>query len=265
MSWAIVNGIRLHYEVAGQGDPVLLVAGMSMPGSMWAPQVKALAPHFRVITFDHRGIGASVRATPRETIAEMADDAFAVLDAAGVNGANVYGISMGGLVAQEMALARPSRVRSLVLGCTGAPSDVTPRDGRIATLRYYIPPRVLFRLMKFHMYARGTAAALIDEDRDVFTRTPVNRAAFFAQGRAQASYRSRSRIATISAPTLVLHGDKDKIVPLKYGEELAAVIPGARLHVLSGAGHVYTTDTPEQANAAVQDFLAEKSGVVPAE
>src|SRR5262245_13755036 len=124
MPYAVINKIRMHYEIVGHGDPVLLINGLSAPAAGWALQVQALAPHFRVVTFDNRGVGETdLPPEPVYTTAQMADDAAAVLRHLKVARAHVLGASMGGTIAMELALRHPRLVRSLTLACTWAEAD----------------------------------------------------------------------------------------------------------------------------------------------
>jgi pimeloyl-ACP methyl ester carboxylesterase len=254
MAWT-EGAVPLWWEEQGSGEPLLLVMGHIYGMRMWHRVVPALAQHYRVISFDNRGIGQSPPAAGPHSIADMADDAFAVLDAAGVDAAHVYGASMGGLIAQEMALARPERVRSLVLGCTGCPSDETAPSARFAALKYRIPLRLFAPLMKKSMYGSGTDRALIEEDVRILLDIPVRPSALATQARGIAAYRSRSRVSSIEVPVLVLHGTEDKVVPVERGEELHEAVPHSQLVRLEGAGHNYTTDATTLANQAVLDFL----------
>jgi pimeloyl-ACP methyl ester carboxylesterase len=186
----------------------------------------------------------------------MAADAFAVLDAAGVASAHVYGASMGGLVAQEMALSQPERVRSLVLACTGAPSDETAPTKRPTGWQFRIPTRLLTGAVRKTMYSADVPKELVDEDLRILVGTKTSAAALTEQARAIADYRSLDRVGAISIPTLVLHGTRDTVVDYDRGVELAEAIPGARLHTLVGAGHNYSTEAGPEANDAVLGFLA---------
>src|SRR5216117_1508490 len=124
MAYAIVNGIRVHYDVSGDGPPVLLISGLGAPAASWALQVKALAPHFRVVTLDNRGVGESdLPPDPVYTTAQLADDAATLLRQLKIDRAHVIGASMGGTIAQELAIRHPRLVRSLVLACTWTEAD----------------------------------------------------------------------------------------------------------------------------------------------
>ncbi len=254
MAWT-EGPVPLWWEEQGKGEPLLLVMGHIYGMRMWHRVVPVLAERYRVISFDNRGIGKSRPAAGPHSIADMAHDAFAVLDAAGVTSAHVYGASMGGLIAQEMALSRPDRIRSLVLGCTGCPGDETSPSARFAALKYRIPLRLFAPLMKKSMYGASTEQDLIEEDVRILLDIPVAPQALVAQARGIAAFRSRARVADIAVPVLVLHGTEDKVVPVERGHELHHAIPHSRLLLLEGAGHNYTTDATALANQAVLDFL----------
>jgi pimeloyl-ACP methyl ester carboxylesterase len=254
MAWTD-GPVPVWWEEQGSGEPLLLVMGHIYGMRMWHRVLPALAERYRVISFDNRGIGRSHAAAGPHSIGAMADDAFAVMDAAGARSAHVYGASMGGLIAQEMALTQPERVRSLVLGCTGCPSEETASSARFAGLKYRLPLRVFAPLMRRMMYGTGTDRALIEEDVSLLLDIPVVPHALVAQARGIAEYRSHSRVSAIAAPVLVIHGDQDNVVPVERGRELHREIPGSQLLILEGAGHNYTTDATEVANQAVLDFL----------
>ncbi len=247
----------LWWEESGDGEPVLLVMGHMFGLEMWHRVRPALAERYRVICFDNRGVGRSGRARGPYRIAEMAADSFAVLDAAGFASAHLYGASMGGLVVQEMALSRPDRVRSLVLACTGCPSDETVPKGRPGSWLFRVPTRLLAPVLRRSMRSPGVAEQLIDEDVRIIVNTRKSAAALTEQARAIADYRSRDRVGAITAPTLVLHGTADIVVDYERGVELARSIPGARLHTLDGADHNYARDAGREANDAVLRFLAD--------
>lgn len=250
----------IWWQEEGDGVPLLLVMGQSFGSRMWHRAVPALARHNRVLSYDNRGIGRSGRPRGAFGIADLAADALAVLDAAGVDRAHVYGVSMGGLVAQELALRSPERVRSLILGCTGAP-DGTARPAHRGWLVRLVPRWLVVRLVPgavaASLYGPGAPPDEVREDLAILASTPAPGWVIDLQGRAIAAYESRSRVGGLRVPTLVLHGTADRVVPVARGEELAALIPGARLHVLQGAGHNYLTGATDEANGAVQRFVAE--------
>lgn len=257
MAWT-GGDLPVWWEERGQGEPLLLVMGHIYGMRMWHRVVPALAEHHRVITFDNRGIGRSPAAPGPHSIRAMAADAVAVLDAAGVASAHVYGASMGGLIAQEMALVYPHRVRSLVLGCTGCPSDKASRPARFARLKYRIPLRLFAPFMRTSMYGSATDRSLIDEDVALLLDIPVSSSALAEQARAIAGYRSSEQVRGIKVPVLVLHGEEDKVVPVARAHELHEAIPGSSLTVFERAGHNFTTDVTEAANSAVLTFLYEQ-------
>jgi len=249
---------RIWWEGSGHGTPVLLVMGHAFGSAMWHRAVGVLARDHRVLTFDNRGIGLSGDVRTPFGIGDMAADAVEVLDAAGVESAHVYGVSMGGLIAQELALAHPDRVRSLVLGCTGAPDGSEPRT-RVGALQRLVPASLAIRLfpkaVAATLYGEAPPAEAVREDLAILARTRLPRRVLAFQRAAIEDYESASRVGSILVPTLVLHGTADRIVPSHQGRRLAELVPGASLHMLDGAGHNYLTDSADEANRVVSQFL----------
>jgi pimeloyl-ACP methyl ester carboxylesterase len=252
----------LHFESTGDGPPVLLVMGLGLPGDAWWRTVPVLARACRVITFDNRGSGRSALPAGALTLAGMAADAVAVLDAAGVERAHVYGISMGGMIAQELALTHPERVGALVLGATspGGAAATPPDRATLAFLaRRAVMPDEEGRWASVpYVYSARTrreGGARIGEDFARRRAYAFQRGGYQAQLAAAAAHDAAARLGAIAAPTLVLHGAEDRMVPPANGRALAAAIPGARLLELADAAHLYTTDEPG-ADEAVLEFLS---------
>jgi pimeloyl-ACP methyl ester carboxylesterase len=245
---------RLWWDEEGSGDPVLLVMGFSYPAQMWHRVWPALTDQFRVIRFDNRGVGQSDVPKASYSIADMADDAFAVLDAAGVERAHVYGASMGGGIAQEMALRHPERVASLVLGCTAAPGDSGGKPRRIPWYVRLIPPRIIISRRAGRNYGDDVPAEAIAADQAILRTSKRSARGLIGQAQAVAAYSSKDRVPSITAPTLVLHGDLDSTVPVEMGKELASLIPGARLEIIQGARHNFITSIDCPANRFVKEF-----------
>jgi len=252
----------LPFESTGDGPPVLLIMGLGLPGDAWWRTVPVLARACRVITFDNRGAGRAEPVAGPLKIAGMAADAVAVLDAAGVERAHVYGMSMGGMIAQELALGFTERVGSLVLGATSAGGALaTPPDpatlaflarratmpdeeGRWASVPYVYSERT-----------RGSGGARIGEDFARRRGHAFQPAGYRAQLAAAVGHDAAARLGAIAVPTLVVHGAEDRMVPPANGRALAATIPGARLLEVEDAAHLYTTDEPA-ADEAVLEFLS---------
>ncbi len=255
------SGIRIAWEETGSGEPVLLVMGHAYPRGMWHRVVPALSPYYRVITFDNRGVGESEKPAGPYTIEQMAADSVAVLDAAGVESAHIYGVSLGGLIVEEIALTYPERVRSLIVGCSGAMSTdkIKPPPKGVALLMGkvlpHLPPKLRLRITEPFGYGPNRDKAKVAEDRAIIAGVEFDMVGIEGQAAATAAYRSSERVGAIRVPTLVLHGDADRMVTVEWGKELAALIPGAKLIIYPGAGHNYITDATEQSNADVLSFL----------
>ena len=260
MPFADRNGCRIYWEESGAGDPLLLIMGLGYSLEMWHRTRPAMAKHYRTIVFDNRGAGKSEVPAGPYAIAQMAEDAAAVLDAAGVERAHVYGISMGGMIAQELALNHPERVRSLILGCTacGGSSAVAAAPVVMQTLmaRATMTPEEGAEAMVPFIYSAATPRTRIDEDLAIRRRTFPQAAGYLAQIQAIVAWSAADRIANLRVPALVLHGEADRLVPPENGRILARKIPGARLTLFENASHIYPTDEPEASNQAALGFLA---------
>ncbi len=259
------DGTNLHYEISGSGVPVLLVMGLGMTASAWWRTIPVLAESFRVIAFDNRGVGRSDHPPGPYTLARMAEDAVAVLDATGVDRAHVYGISMGGMIAQEIALRYPGRVRALVLGATTAGGKIaTAPDERTLSFvrrRPSMPAEEGAWASVPYSYSARTRerhAERIGEDVVRRLAMPLDPTGYLGQLAAASRHDCAERLGEVSAPTLVVHGVEDRLIPQANGRILADSIPGARLLLLEEAAHLYTTDEP-QADREVMHFITSSS------
>jgi 3-oxoadipate enol-lactonase len=255
------NGARIHYKVQGEGTPVLLIMGHRYSSKMWWPLLPELVKRHRVITFDNRGTGES-DVKPGFSLKQMAADGLAVMDAAGVERAHVYGVSMGGGIAAELAVQAPQRVISLVLGCTALWSAEKPRMPAWMRMLYYLPPKLLALILgKRDGYGSAAPADLRAKDEAQIAADVYSTRGVAAQAKAIAGHVATvESIAALSMPTLVLHGDEDTLVPLKYGEEFHRVIPGSRMVTFQGAAHNYLIARLPESTAAVMDFFDEADG-----
>jgi pimeloyl-ACP methyl ester carboxylesterase len=252
---------QLHWESTGEGPPVLLVMGLGLSGGAWWRTVDTLSRRFRVITFDNRGAGRSRGLTPAYTTEALADDAVAVLDAIGIERASVYGLSLGGMVAQQLALRHPRRVRSLVLGATtpGGRRAQFADDQVMAFFRGRgdLPREEAAWASVAYNYGRRCRdehADRIAEDIRRRLSSEFDEAAYQAQLMAAALHNCASRLHRIGVPTLVVHGEDDRVVPVANAHLMASRLRRGRLHLLAGTGHLYTTEAPE-ADTEVARFL----------
>ena len=251
MAAALDGRTRIHWETAGDGPPVLLIMGLGLSGGAWWRTVPVLSRSLRVITFDHRGIGRSESPTPAYTVEAMADDAVCVIDDLGLDAVHVYGFSLGGMVAQQMALRHPERVRALVLGAThpGGRRVAPPDDEVVAFVRRRLRMRsdeAAWASVPYNYGARfrSTQRERIAEDIEVRLQNPFDVRAYRAHLYAASLHNCYGRLERIAAPTLVVHGGEDRMVPVANAQLLADGIPGAQLRILEESGHLYPTEEP---------------------
>jgi len=259
MAFVENQGARLYWDEQGQDDPLLLIMGLGWASPMWHRSRPALSARYRTIALDNRGVGRSDVPPGPYPIALMASDAVAVLDAAGIEKAHVFGVSMGGMIAQEFALQYPHRVRSLVLGCTaaGGPTAVRaePQVLEVLTRRGPNPEEYAAAINPF-IYDSGTPRERIQEDMALRKQWWPDADGYFAQFQGIIAWEAYSRLAQITAPTLVVHGETDQLVPPQNGQLIAERIQGAKLVMIPRASHVLATDQPTATHRAVFEFLS---------
>jgi pimeloyl-ACP methyl ester carboxylesterase len=253
-------GVRLHYEVTGPktGEPIVLVMGLGMDMSGWDEMLPYLEG-FRVLRIDNRGAGLSDAPNRPYSIPGMARDVIAVMDAARMETAHIYGASLGSMIAQEIALSHRDRVRTLILGCPSPGVVSVPGSLRMLTLLLtrtrYTPEEAFARAAPFLFHT-----ALEDPDalkRALLQRqtAPFQPVGFRRQLEAVLRWSSLRRLPSLRVPTLVIHGDHDRLIPTINGRLIARLIRGAKLHIVKGAGHVYSVDAPGEAAREVVGFL----------
>ncbi len=259
-----IDGADLHYERRGAGEPLLLVQGMSGHSLHWGePFLSALERDFELVLYDHRGVGRSAPHEGPITIAGLASDARGLLDALDIPQAHVLGISMGGMVAQELALAAPDRVLTLTLGatyCGGAGSKFTEdrvvNDIALAIMSGDADRKVRtgWEFSVSPGYASGEGN--FERFTEVAVSYPVPLAVIMAQVQAIVAHDTSARLAEIAAPTLVVHGTADQMLAARNGELVASLIPGARLELLDGVGHLFFLEEPERVAKLVAEHAA---------
>jgi len=258
------NGnVSLVYESRGEGVPLLLVHGLGYDRAGWGPIVAPLAERFRVVSFDNRGVGESDAPRGPYSARQLAEDAVAVLDDAGVESAHVVGTSLGGMIAQELALGWPARVRRLVLACTtpgGSRAFPLPdRTLRLFARSVSLPQREAIRRFVANALADETVRRrpeLVEEIAAQRLACAPPEHGWRAQAAAGAAFDAFDRVERIEAPTLVLHGTADNVVDVRNSELLAARIPHARLELFPGLGHLFFWEDPERFVRLVTEFLA---------
>jgi pimeloyl-ACP methyl ester carboxylesterase len=252
---------RLAYTVRGAGEPLVLIMGLGATGEAWDLHARAFAARFRCFLVDNRGAGGSEAPPGPYTTAAMADDYAALIRSLGLGAVRAVGISMGGAIAQELALRHPDLVRSLVLACTWGRCDGYTRRvfEHFADARAALSPAQFVRLLQLwiwspHHVDRHEAELRAAEQEAARAWMPL--AAFEAQCHACVTHDTLDRLGALAAPTLITAGARDVFTPPALSHELAAAIPGAELRTFAGAGHAHHWEVLDEWNAAVSSWLA---------
>lgn len=260
MPYVTNDGAKIHWEAQGQGTPVLLIMGHLYSSRMWYPLLETLARTHRVITFDNRGTGES-DTTGNVTVEQMTSDALAVLDAAGERKAHIYGVSMGGGIAGEFGMAHPERCLSVTLGCTMLKQTREGHGNQRAPWIYHMPRWlvrwVLRKAAKPENYGSAAPRDAALHDIAVIAGDRWTMKGVREQNMAITKYmttRERAQ-AKLTMPVLVLHGDEDPLVDVKFGRELHEILPHSRYVEFKGAGHNYLIAAGERATRSFIDFI----------
>jgi 3-oxoadipate enol-lactonase len=254
------NGeVELAYELLGDGPPVLLIQGLGYGGRGWGPVLEPLAEDFTVAAFDNRGFGASDVPPGPYSVPELAEDARSVLDAAGFDRAHVIGASLGGMIAQELALAHPERVDKLVLACTtpgGASAFPMPaQTAKLMLEAAALPPDVALRRFVENALGEGKSEELVQRVVAYRTANPPDLGGWQSQATAGATHDALDRIGSIEAPTLVVHGTEDAVVDPRNAHVLEERILDVRVELLPGCGHLLFWEEPNRFAQFVKEFL----------
>lgn len=261
------NGITLAYEINGEGHPLLLISGVGYGGWFWRKIVPGLAARYRVITFDNRGAGGSDKPAGPYSVPMLAADAAGLLEALAVPSAYVLGHSLGGFIAQELAVTRPHLVSKLILASTNHGGmkvmPITPEALKVLTDRSGDPLELIRRGM-----ALAAAPGFAERQPEVVQEliqyrlsNPVPPAQYTAQVMAGAGMSALSeaqvaeRLAAISVPTLILFGEADNVVPPGNAALMADKLPNARTALLPNTGHIFAIEDPAETVQVVSEFL----------
>jgi 3-oxoadipate enol-lactonase len=260
MPSADAGGTELHYERAGAGEPMLLIQGMSATHLAWGrPFLSLLEQSFECTVFDNRGMGLSGRAEMPFTITDLATDTLALLDALELDRVHVVGISMGGMIAQELALAHPERIRTLTLGATycGGPEGTLMDPEDLQLLGTAMASGDREQVLRA-MWVINLSPAFLEDDsryadfREMAQALPASKEVIVQQMQACATHDTSSRLAQISVPTQVIHGTVDRLLKVGNGEQIAALL-GIEPQLLEDVGHLFWWEQPQRSAELVRE------------
>jgi 3-oxoadipate enol-lactonase len=261
MPHAELNGFEIHYDVHGEGEPLLCVHGLGCDRRAWGLQVEPFSRQFQTVFFDNRDVGRSSRATHDYTTADMAGDVLALADHLELASFHLLGISLGGMVSQHVALTAPERVRTLTLAVThgGVQKAGQLRGHLLASYARHLPPADRIDNLLYLCYTEAffenkamyefVRSALLD---DPYAQPPE---AFGRQAMAGAHHDVRDRLAGLTMPVHVIGAERDLMIPVWKSRELASLIPGAKLTIIPGQGHGVMWEGAETFNKVVTEFL----------
>ena len=265
----LVGDISMHYVEAGAGHPLVLIMGLGGDHTAWGFQVPAFAERYRVIAFDNRGSGQTDQPDIPYTVRGMAEDTVGLMDALGIDGAHICGVSLGGMIAQELVLNHPERVLSLALHCTLARPDAyllslgaTWRHMRTALTREQFTRALMLWLFSPATFAERPEFVEAVVQNSLANPYPPSTAGFARQSEAVGSHDTLARLGRIRCPTLITVGAEDILVPPRFSRQIHERIPHAEFGVLGGVGHGHFLEAPERFNETYLGFLARHASAV---
>lgn len=257
-----VNGINLFYETHGTGEPLLLIYGLAGRGNNWKFQIEALSSRFQIITFDNRGVGETDQPEEAFSLADIADDAAELLDHLGIASANVFGISMGGMIAQELALRHPGRVRKLALGCTHPGiKHCLPSPGWVTEIFKSLPGKPREQVVRectpinYSPFTQEHRSELIESLVPLFVDNRQRAHGYAGQLNAIWEFNAFDRLPQLAMPTLVMTGTDDVLVVPGNSKIIAERIPKVRLIEFPEAGHLFFIEKADDVNQELLEFF----------
>lgn len=259
-----VNDIDMYYEIYGEGEPLLLIAGLGSDLSGWYQLTPGLSAGYRVIAFDNRGIGRTDKPYKPYSMEMMCDDINGLMGSLGIEKAHIFGVSMGGMIGQNFGLLYPERIASLMLGCTrpGGSHSIPEQDDTRAQLNPELIESLTPEERAKNMLPVIFPQEFIDNNpdfiRDHIRRildNPIDPVGYARQIAAADAHDVYDRLPQITVPTLVLHGSADRLIPAENGRIIASRIPGAELVIMEGLGHGFTSQKPDEVVEIVVDFM----------
>lgn len=264
MPFVDTNGINLHYEERGTGEPLLLIMGITAPGSVWEKHADDWQHHFRCILGDNRGVGQSDKPAGPYSTAQMADDYAGLIDKLGLGTVRVVGVSMGSTIAQQLALRHPDKVRSLVLMCPWARCDRTAEAifRHMATIKARLRPEEFANYIQLLIYAKGSwdddatyAELQAGQQQAAVDASPQPLHGLEGQAEACIAHNTLADLGNIEQPCLVIGGRNDIFTPVWMSEEVAGAIKNSELHLYDDAGHAFHWERIDDFNPRICDWL----------
>jgi pimeloyl-ACP methyl ester carboxylesterase len=266
MAKATVGGVSIDYELRGQGAPLLMFNGFRRSRVIWGePFLRPLEERFTLVLLDNRGTGHSEKPQDGYSVEAFADDGAGVLDAAGIPSAHVFGVSMGGMIAQRFATRHPEKTRGLAIGCSHAGGDsVVPPEKEVWKLLQLLPDdgmdaREVARRQEAAYYTdsfRTASRQVIDEQFEIVNRNPTPESAVKGHLAAIEAFDGVAELAQIKAATLVISGDSDRLIVPENSRLIAGRVSGAALCLLEDSAHFFWVEKPEEAAAKLIEFFA---------
>jgi len=261
-----VNDINMYYEIHGEGEPLAMIMGYTGDLTRWSRILPYLTKEYKLILFDNRGIGQTDKPDIPYTFKMMADDLAGLLDAISIKAAHIFGVSMGGGIAQHLALDYPEKVISLILGCTspGGPNSVSSEDA-LSTISPEISQALSPEESVRSMLSIGFTKKFIENNPTFIEelvaqriQNPPNSIGRARQYEAINTHDTYERLSDIKTPTLVVAGDEDVLVNPENSHILASRIPNSKLVILKELGHSFILEAPEKSSKVIIDFLKQK-------
>jgi len=261
---ADVNDIRMYYEIHGAGDPLVLIMGLRRNAEWWYRQIPGLSRHFRLLVFDNRGAGRSDKPETDYSIRMFADDTARLMDVLGMERAHILGVSMGGYIAQELAINHPEKIDRLIIGCSGCGGEravlmSAERMERFMANKGLTPEQILRKDMDIFFsdaFVRDNPR-FIEDFVEISMRHYQPAHAFFRQWDACQRHDTADRLGIIRAPTLLMTGDDDPLVPPENSRILKELIPHASLVTFPGRRHCFFIEVADEFNRRAMDFFTE--------